>query len=50
MQRRAAQAEAAEPSEAAALEREAADHGTDAVSEEGQASELAHYAEEQASS
>ncbi len=48
MQRRAAQAEAAEPSDAAELEREAADHGTAAQTEESLASERAREADEQA--
>ncbi|MEA2159834.1 MAG: hypothetical protein QOD66_2214 [Solirubrobacteraceae bacterium] len=48
MQRRAAQAEASGPADAAELEREAADHGTAAQAEESMAGERAREADEQA--
>jgi hypothetical protein len=48
MQRRAAQAEAAEPDDAAELEREAVGHGTAAQTEESLAGERALEADEQA--
>jgi hypothetical protein len=48
MQRRAAQAEAAEPAESDELEREVAEHAAGAGSEEQRASERAHEADQQA--
>jgi hypothetical protein len=48
MQRRAVQAEAAEPSDADELERESADHGSAAQTEESLARERAREADEQA--
>jgi len=48
MQRHAAQAAAAEPADAAKLEREAADHGTAAQTEESLAGERAEEADGQA--
>jgi hypothetical protein len=47
-QRRAAQAEAADPSDVAELEREAADHGTAAQTEESLAAKRAREADERA--